>query len=143
MILKYKSFSLIELIFIIMILGIVSTIAIPKLINKTKNTTILKGKTDLNIILNGLQQYKTNLILQNLSYDLTSLETSNNKYLFDKILDKPFISQKNKAGYWNKISDTTYRYYISSTDFIEFTYDKTNLAFSCDKTKSLCQEILK
>jgi len=143
MILKYKSFSLIELIFIIIILGIVSTIAIPKLFNKTKNTTILKGKTDLNIILNGLQQYKTKVILQNLSYDLTSLETSNSKYLFDKILDKPFTVQKNKAGYWNKLSNTTYRYYISSTDFIKFTYDKTNFTFSCDKTKSLCQEILK
>ena len=141
--LRYKSFSLIELIFAILIIAIISSIGISKLSYNNTNAIILKGKNDLNIILYALKKYKTNLILNNLPNDLDSLEIDSNKtYLFSKILKHPFISKIDKGG-WEKISDTKYRYYVSTNQSVVFRFDKTNFTFRCNKKNQLCQELIK
>ncbi|MCK5293186.1 MAG: prepilin-type N-terminal cleavage/methylation domain-containing protein [Arcobacteraceae bacterium] len=141
MLLNHKSFSLIELIFAIIIIGIISTIAIPKLLNTTQKTTILKAKNDLNIILNGLKNYKNNLILQNSTLDLDNLE-EDEIYLFSKIIKKPFISNPNKTASWSKVSNKQYKYWIDNSIFILFNYDKTTFSFICDKSEDLCKKVL-
>lgn len=142
MILNHKSFSLIELIFSIIIIGIIATVAIPKLLNTTDQTTILKAKNDLNIILNGLKTYKNSLTLQNLTNSLDSLEDNEN-YLFSNILKQPFIASTNTVASWSKRSNSIYQYWIDNSSNVEFIYDKTELTFMCDKTDDICKEILK
>jgi type II secretory pathway pseudopilin PulG len=121
-------------------MGIIASIAIPKLLNITSKTTILKAKNDLNIILSGLRKYKNNLILQNNTNTLNSLD--DDIYLFNKIIQQPFVASKNKATFWSKKSNTTYYYWIDNNTSIKFTYNKSKLTFKCNKTEPLCQEII-
>jgi len=56
--LKYKkAFSIIELIFAIMIIGIIASVAIPKLLNLNSAATISSIKQDTNSIISSIQGY--------------------------------------------------------------------------------------
>jgi general secretion pathway protein G len=137
----YKSFSLIELIFAILIIAILATIAIPKLLNTTSKTSLLKVKSDLLLIQNALSKYKNESILQNSSPILDSLDDG--KQLFSNILPKHnFISQQ-KVNHWEKTSDKNYNFWFSATQSIEFFYDSDNLTFTCNKNNDLCKEVLR
>ena len=142
MILKYKqSFSILELIFIVVIVGILATVSIPKLSNTTKTTSLVKLKNELNLINDGIKQYQTKAILQGDDISLDSLDEDDIN-LFSKVLTNPIISSSD-INSWSKISNNSYRYRLNSNDDIVFVYDKDDLTFSCDKTLDICKEILK
>ena len=140
MILKYKGFSLIEIIFSIMIISILASIAIPKLWNTSLKTTLLKARSDMIVIQNGLNQYKTKNILKNITTPLSSLDDDEN--LFFKILKKPFVQNKNNVNSWSKESNNIYHFWINKNESIKFIYDKNNNTFICNKTNENCQKIL-
>ena len=52
-----KSFSLIELIFVISVLGIIAAIAVPKLINTKNNASAATIKQDITTITTSIQSY--------------------------------------------------------------------------------------
>ncbi|MEA3512091.1 MAG: hypothetical protein U9R37_00670 [Campylobacterota bacterium] len=52
-----KAFSLIELIFIIAVLGIISSVAIPKLLNTKSGATVSTIKQDISTITTSIQSY--------------------------------------------------------------------------------------
>ena len=142
MILKYKqSFSILELIFIVVIVGILATVSIPKLSNTTKTTSLVKLKNELNLINDGIKQYQTKAILQGDDISLDSLDEDDIN-LFSKVLTNPIISSSD-INSWSKISNNSYSYRLNSNDDIVFVYDKDDLTFSCDKTLDICKEILK
>ena len=135
-----KGFSLIEVIFSIMIISILASIAIPKLINISSKTTLIKAKNDMLIIQNALNNYHNKNILKNTSIILESLDK--NKYLFSGILDKPFLSKKNISSFWSKEANSIYHFWLTSNTSIKFIYDKNNYTFICDKNDTNCKEIL-
>jgi len=137
----YKSFSIIEIIFTILIISIFSTVAIGKLFHSSSKTILIKAKTDLALIQNGLENYKRKMVLQNQTNSLNSLET-NSQYLFSNILTTPFIAST-QVGAWSKYSDKQYRFWIDKNRYIKFRFNKYKLTFDCDKTDNLCQEVLK
>ncbi len=136
-----NSFSILEFIFIVVIMGILATVSIPKLLNTKDNASIIRVQNDLNVIQNGLKEYQTKHILQNDDGVLDSLDKDDIS-LFSNILETPFIASDD-INCWTKISNTKYRYNLSSNQNIEFIYDKDNLTFSCDKTLDICKEILR
>jgi len=137
---QYKGFSLIEIIFSIMIISILASIAIPKLMNISSKSTLLKAKNDMLIIQNALNNYKNNNILKNIDIPLESLDED--EYLFSKITNKPFLSKENTSSFWSKKSNSIYLFWINSSSSIKFIYDKNNYTFICDKTDANCKEIL-
>lgn len=136
----YKSFSLIELIFSILIIAIISSIAIPKLLNTNKPISILKVKNDLLLIQNALLEYKNKKILQNETIDLTVLDDGN--HLFSYILPNHSFFNKKEIHHWEKISNNQYNFWLTNKTSILFIYNSTNLSFMCDKNMEQCQEIL-
>lgn len=138
----HRSFSIIEIIFTIILIAIISSIAIPKLLNSSYKTTIIKAKSDLYIIQNALKTYKNNNILKNTTNTLNTLD-DNDIYLFNNILEKALISGNNKISFWSKASNTTYHYWVETNTSIKFIYNKAKLTFTCDKTEYICQEVLK
>ena len=135
------AFSLIEIIFTIAIISIIAMVAVPKLRNTLSSANIVKIKSDITIIRNGLKEYKNKMILSNNSESLDSLETTQT-LLFDKILTYPIIaSNTNKSTSWNKISNEKYTVWIDSTVNVEFIYDKTNYTFDCDIDDNYCKEL--
>lgn len=136
-----NSFSILELIFIVVIMGILATVSIPKLLNTKDNASIIRVQNDLNVIQNGLKEYQTKHILQNDDGVLDSLDKDDIS-LFSNILETPFVASDD-INCWTKISNTKYRYNLSSNQNIEFIYDKDDFSFSCDKTLDICKEILR
>jgi general secretion pathway protein G len=135
-----RSFSLLEMIFIITIIAIISVVAIPKLFNNIDNANIIKLRADVALIRNGINQFNHKQILSNNTVTLTSLEDEKNK-LFNKILDIPIIAQNNKSGNWSKVSNNTYKAWISSTVGVEFIYDKDDGSFDCDFKEEYCKDL--
>jgi general secretion pathway protein G len=136
-ILNNKAFSLIELIFVILIIAIISSNAIPKLLNSSKKSDLIKCRNDLYTIQNALNAYK---IIQDMKNDTKTLNSlDNGNLLFENILENPIIASNKQ---WSKKNNTTYTYNFSTILKLDFMYDKNTLTFHCDKTKDLCKEIL-
>jgi len=140
MILKYKGFSIIEIVFSIMIISIIASIAIPKLWHTSLKTTYIKAKTDMIIIQNALKNYKNKNVLKNSDILLESLDDDEN--LFSNILSKPFLENKNNTNSWSKESNSIYHFWINQNESIKFFYNKNNHTFICEKSENNCKEIL-
>jgi len=134
-----KSFSLLELIFAIVIIAIIASVAIPKLTNNLSKANIVKLKSDINAIRSGLNEYKNDLILQGEDDTLDTLDDG--ELLFKNVINYELISQK-KPGFWEKIDQTTYKAWIDDDNFVLFSYNKTNSTFDCDiKQNEYCKEL--
>ena len=137
-ILNNKAFSLIELIFVILIIAIISSVAIPKLLNSSKKSDLIKCKNDFLTIQNALNNYKITQDMKNNNTTLNSLD--NGILLFENILQNPIISSNTQ---WIKKDNNTYTYNFSDILKLDFVYNKNNLTFNCDISKDLCKDILK
>jgi prepilin-type N-terminal cleavage/methylation domain-containing protein len=136
-----KAFTLLEIIFVVTIIAIIITVAIPKLDESLNKTNIIKIKNDITMIRDGITKYKNKMILQNNHTTLEKLDEDSDK-LFSKILIYPIISSiLQKANSWSKISDTTYKIYLNSQDNLLFIYDKHNYTFDCDNENDLCKKL--
>ena len=136
-----KAFSLIEVIFAIAIISIIAMVAIPKLGSSLDKANIIKIKSDIMLIRNGLVEYKNKMTLSQQTDILNSLENSSD-ILFDKILTNPIIaSAESKSTAWSKVSDTTYKVWLTTEENLIFTYNSDEYSFDCDNTISYCQEL--
>jgi general secretion pathway protein G len=135
-----KSFSLIEIIFAILIMAVISAVALPKLFSFSQESSFHKLRSDIATIQNGLQNHKNNSIMKNLSRTLESLE-EDEKHLFSFILKHPIVSNGNYP-FWSKQSDKSYLFHFNETTELEFIYNKSNLTFLCDTKNTLCQKVL-
>ena len=135
-----KAFSLIEIIFTIAIISILAIVAIPKLQNTLTKADIIKIKGDITLIRDGLIKYKNKQILANDTTSLVSLE-EDDSLLFGKILKYPIIASNfHHTRSWEKISNNSYKVWLTTDQFLEFSYDSTNYTFDCDKNNQLCEE---
>ncbi len=135
-----KSFSLIELIFIILLIAIILSVALPRFFSSVDETTFVKLKSDIATIRGALKDYKNSQIVKNISYNLDNLEVDEN-YLFSAVVDHRFpITQSYPS--WSKKSSDTYIFHFSQQEQLEFFYDKVNLTFLCDTANELCKKAL-
>lgn len=118
----YRAFSIIEFIFTIVILAILTSIFIPKLYNINFTSKKQECKNDINIIKKGLLAYHNNKILQ-------------------KKTD-PFDISKFLSNSWKKLSSTTYEYHFDKDNKLNFTLNIDEKSFKCNDTEELCKEIL-
>lgn len=124
-----KAFSLIELVFVIAILGILSSIAVYKFSVGRDDSQIAKAKIEIANIRSGILFKKNQNLLKNESGDIyPDLEPdgSDGSLLFGEVLSVPI-----KAGKWVKESQNTYIYTLKSGMWAKFRYDKTNGNFEC------------
>ncbi|MGB3749994.1 MAG: type II secretion system protein [Arcobacteraceae bacterium] len=132
-----KAFSLIEIIFTLMIISIIVTVAVSKFDLALNSANLNKIKADIIQIRAGINLYKNSLILKDDSSSFTTLDQHNNA-LFSKVLDSPIQSSSKE---WTQTSDTTYNLFIDSENSIEFRFDSTNYTFDCDISDTLCKDL--
>jgi len=140
-----KAFTMLELVFVIAIIGILSAIAIPKFAATRDSAVIARAKNTVASIRNAIATERQKRILRGTFTDFTSLggATGQDKVLFDffngnqaegRILEYPPRSCKttSSTGCWRKTNNTTYVFTmpITSSD-ITFIFDLKN-RFDCD-----------
>ena len=123
-----KSFTLLEIIFVISVLAFLSSAAIPKYIDSLNSANILKVRSDISMIRSNIIQYKEDKLLK---ASIATYPTS-----IDNILDL-----LNIASQWSK-NNNLYTIKLTSTSNVEFKYDSNTGIFDCThKKQDICKEI--
>ena len=147
-----KSFTLIELILTIIIIGILASIALPKLFATRDDAQITKVKSDVSNIRSSILNIHSKNLMRGYSAYPEALDDAQanqeGEELFDGnssigyLLDYPIYSKKTD-GHWMKTADNNYSVYLMGTE-VKFTYYPNDRGkFDCeglnsDKANQLC-----
>ena len=149
-----KSFSIIEIIVVILILTIISSVALNKYFTTLEKSNYLKIKSEVAMINNALSSLYSNQVLSNNSIfileqlDDAMIETEDetlfnghNEYVLLDYVILSTTSEKMKLGFWIKLSQTKYKAYLSKTKSVTFNFDMENGTFFCDESDDVCKEL--
>ena len=143
---KRQAFTMIELVFVIVVIGILSAIAIPKLAATRDDAVITKAISTLSAVRSSLATERQKRILRGDFTPLTSLGGTAGT-LFDyyngdvnesAVLEYPISPCATGArGCWVKTSNTVYTYKMphNSSD-VAFTLDPAKFRLDCVRTGS-------
>lgn len=139
---KCKSaFTVIELIFVIVVLGILATVALPKFAGVKEQADVAKGKGDVATIRAGIvNERQTRLIRGDASWiSAANLDTGGK--LFGGVLMQGF-SNSATSGNWSATAGSgTYKYWVGSTD-TTFDYNATTGSFGCTQVSgNYCDQL--
>jgi len=126
---KTKSaFTMVELVFVIVVLGILAGVAIPKLFVTRDDAVVAKVRTDLSAIRSGVSLAKQNNLMRGVTSG-PDLGVG-----FANVLDTPIAASRG-AG-WTKVpekaDDTSFTACVKkNSDCATFTYTKSTGTISC------------
>ncbi len=143
-----KSFTMMELVFVIVIIGILAAVALPKLWVTRDDAYITKARTQVGSIRSSIMnKYSKNILAGN--NQCPELEGGENNYVFEKILVYP-IKTNQEGINWTLESDTSseniYKVSISghTTTFVYEKNTSKNCPFDCNESNTsdtLCKEL--
>ena len=149
-----KAFTMVELVFVIVVIGILAAIAIPRLMITRKDAVIVKGKSQISAIRNGISLQKSRNMLKGDAtpypdkLDNINVYNVDNKALFyfndgnsSNILEYPVYSKANEDGHWVKTSSNTYAFFVTRDKNISFDYNSTTGSFDCNHADLDCQQL--
>lgn len=140
-----SAFTMIELVFIIVILGILGAVAFPKMAPLMEDAKLTRGQSNVSAIRSAIANERSRNMLNGVVAFPQLLDDATKdkegELLFDgngttvNILQYPLYS-KQSGGNWMKTSDNTgatisYRYYISNARTVDFNYIKATGIFDC------------
>lgn len=142
---KRNAFTMLELVFVIVVIGILASIAVPKFAATRDDAQIAKGRSDVSAIRASIvSERQTRLLKGETSYitkldDLATATSNDGEVLFDGngsgLLLQYGIVAKDSNGHWMKTADNNYTYKIISVP-VTFTYDVTTGKFDCNTTNA-------
>lgn len=129
-----KAFTLIELVFVIVILGVLATVAIPKLIVTRDDAEIAKAKSQIAAVRSGIQLKRNEMILSGTQGYPTNLEDG--ACCFGGILSTRIEERKDDNSYgWKKENDGSYTI-NTNKEQVKFTYSGSDGSFKCTERSS-------
>jgi general secretion pathway protein G len=148
-----KAFSLLEIIFVITIVALVSSFMLKSGFGFLEKANITQTKTQIALIRNSLNTLKNKRILKGLSEFPAVLDNAkintHNELLFtgtpeEKLLDFPLIAtttEQKEVGSFIKTASNTYEVYVDKQNVVKFTYNSSEGTFSCDYANEFCKEL--
>ena len=156
------AFTMIELVFVIVVLGILAAIAIPKFAATRDDAQISKGRADVASIRSAIMTDRQARLIKGHSefieagvgtytVDGTVYNQLDKNGLFGGILTYP-ITDSTKNGHWHNlthpdVNSSTYSFKVHDTS-VTFKYTRSDGKFTCDKTtgtaaqKKLCKNLI-
>ena len=128
-----KAFTLIELVFVIVILGILATVAIPKLIVTRDDAEIAKAKSQIAAVRSGIQLKRNEMILSGQQGYPANLEDGT--CCFGGILSTRIEERKDDNSYGWKLENNTYSI-NTNKEKVDFTYSASDGSFKCTERSS-------
>lgn len=143
-----KAFGILEIVFAILIISIITSVALIKLNDTGKLSIKTKIKSDVALIRYSISNAKQKLALSGNDTDIKALDEANintkNQQLFNYVLDYPILSSDitdASGGTWVKYASNIYRAFISTNESVDFVYDASSGLFDCDYNIVLCKEL--
>ncbi len=137
---RSHAFTVIELIFVIVVLGILASVALPKFSGVREQADIAKGKGDVATIRAAIvNERQTRLIRGDASW-ITAANLDSGG-IFGGVLTTP-MSESTTSGHWDNPGgngDGVYNYYVGSTA-TQFDYNTTSGTFTCT-TGTYCNQL--
>lgn len=138
---KRKAFTMIELVFVIVVLGILAAIAIPKFAATRDDAQIAKGRSDIAAIRSAIVSERQTRLLKGQSnyinklHHATDVLFDNNGTAANTLLQYGIATQANSNGHWQNSATASgtnwvYKYRVMGADNT-FTYNPTDGTFKC------------
>ena len=135
-----KAFTMIELVFVIVILGVLAAVAVPKFSGATQSAQIAKAKNDVATIRSAILTERQGQLIKGINSFIPKL-SDNSDLLFmgdgTRKLLMYGIKSGTTSGKWSA-DDAGYKNYTFHFDSedVAFTYDNNTGVFSCDRAAS-------
>jgi len=127
-----KAFTMVELIFVIIIIGILSSIAIPKFSKTTEEAYISKAKSTIASARSSLSMMRQKNILRGQTADINVTEIGKN---FGKLLKFSVNACRvDKCNGWSTMTTNTGTSFIFHGPTGNVVYNLTSNKLDCDKT---------
>ena len=123
-----KAFTMIELVFVIVVLGILSAVAIPRFAATRTDAQVTKARADIASIRAGIINERQSRLFRGQSNFIATLD-ANNGQLFSAILSYPIVPS-NSNGHWSQATARTYTFTVLGTGN-NFLYCDVNTSAGC------------
>ncbi len=147
---KRSGFSMIELVFVIVILGILAMVAIPRMAANRSDAQIAKGRSDIASIRSAIISERQTRLLKGESMFISKLHSSATSYFDGNGTGKLLmygITPDNSEGHWKTgascVAATkicTYTFRIMNTD-VAFDYNQSSGTFDCNHALAACEKL--
>lgn len=148
------SFTLLEIVFVIVVICVVASVAISKASYDLSSAATSKIKSEISLIRSAIMQESEYNLLKNSEHGFIqrldeSQADKEGELLFGGTGSRKLVqakiyatdSNKEEIGKWIKISDSEYQVVLSGDMKIIFSYDNQIGRFECDESKELCKEM--
>ena len=133
---RRSAFTILELVFVIVVLGILAAVALPRLGSTVVSAHIAKAQGDVSAIRVAIASERQKNLVQGTNSYPSSLDSGG---LFGAILTYPVTSSTN-AGEWSG-GNPNYTFMVG-TDAVVFTYDNGTGKFDCTHSNANCKKIV-
>ena len=139
---KKQAFTMIELIFVIVVLGILAAVAIPKFSATRLDAQIAKGRGEVASIRSGIVSERQSRLIKGDSAWITKANLDSGG-LFGGVLMYPLQNQPGKDGAWSTTAagSGTYIYRAGGIN-TTFDYNNTTGTFNCTAGSGYCNQLV-
>ncbi len=137
------AFTMLEMVFVIVVLGILASIAIPRLAATKTDADISKGRADVASVRSAIITERQSRLITGNSEWITAANLDTTNGLFGGVLMYPVANESGKNGKWSATAGSgTYVFRVDNIP-VPFTYNQNNGTFTCDTTNVTYGEMCK